>query len=53
VALTLFFVAMLSAMAGYILGYLCERWPRLHSVMVVCWVVSFAVAASMLTTTAP
>ena len=52
-AQTLLIAAMLSAMAGYILGYLCERRPRLRTVMVVCWVVSFAAAATMLTTTAP
>ena len=52
-AQTLLIVAMLSAMAGYILGYLCERRPHLHTVMVVCWGVSFVVAAFMLTTTAP
>jgi hypothetical protein len=53
VAQTLLIVAMLSAMAGYILGYLCERRPHLHTIMVVCWGVSFVVAAAVPTTAAP
>jgi hypothetical protein len=52
-ARTLLLVAMFSAMVGYILGHLCEHRPRLHAVMVVCWGVSFVVAAAVLTTAAP
>jgi hypothetical protein len=40
VSLTLLTIAMLSAMTDH-LGYLCDRWPHLSSVMVSCWVASF------------
>ena len=46
----LLILAMLSAMTGHILGQQRERWPHLQSAMIVCWLVSFAVATAMLTT---